>query len=155
MVNDVTPVYILYKGCYSEPMLPLFLIFLHSNFSEAKTKFALKESISVHMKLGGDLAGEYDMDGLLGSEIVAAADKPTAACGTKSYFRKVRYRSADALELWLTLDCTLEGQKRIYKPHRIFLDPKLSEQKIQLPMLAKNLKNVSLEFQNLSLVKSK
>ncbi len=121
----------------------------------AKSKFALKESVSTHIKLSGDLSDEFDFDGPLGAEIEGSPSKPDSVCSARAIFRKSLYRSRTALEFWLTLDCTIEGQKRIYKPHRIFLDPEKAEQQIQLPMLAKNLKKVRLEFQNLSLVKSK
>jgi hypothetical protein len=105
--------------------------------------------------MSGDLNDEFDFDGPLSAELEATPAKPDSVCTARGTFRKSLYRSRPALEFWLTLDCTIEGQKRTYKPHRIFLDPEKSEQIVRLPMLAKNLKNVRLEFQNLSLSKSK
>lgn len=139
-------------------MLRLFTVaffLLVSVHAEAKSKIAFKEAVSVHVKLTGDLTAEYDLDGPLGSEIEAAENKPDSVCAIKATFRKSLYRSRESLETWLRLECTFEGQKRTYHPHRIFLDTAKTEQAVQLPMLAKNLKKVRVEFQNLSLVKSK
>ena len=133
----------------------LTVLLLAASYAEAKSKIAFKEAVSVHLKLSGDLTADYDLDGPLGSEIEAAGSKTDSVCAVKATFRKSLYRATVSLETWLRLDCTFEGQKRTYRPHRIFLDLAKAEQKVQLPMLAKNLKNVRLEFQNLSLVKGK
>ena len=133
----------------------LALLTMTATYAEAKSKIAFNEAVSVHLKISGDLTAEYDLDGPLGSEIESTDNKPESVCAVRATFRKSLYRSRVSLETWLRLDCTFEGQKRTYRPHRIFLDPEKSEQDVRLPMLAKNLKNVSLEFQNLSLVKSK
>lgn len=136
-------------------ILILAFLSLAASYAEAKSKIAFKEAVSVHLKMSGDLTAEYDLDGPLGSELEAAGSKPDSVCAVHATFRKSLYRSRVSLETWLRLDCTFEGQKRTYRPHRIFLDPEKPEQVFQLPMLAKNLKNVRLEFQNLSLLKSK
>ncbi len=137
------------------PLLTVLFLLSMGLQCHAKGKFALKESISTHIKLSGDLSDEFDFDGMLGSEIEGTPSKPESVCAARAIFRKSLYRSRPALEFWLTLECTIEGQKRSYKPHRIFLDPSKTEQDIRLPMLASNLKKVRIEFQNLSLVKSK
>jgi hypothetical protein len=72
----------------------------------------------------------------------------------------VFFRKKYALESWLTLECTIEGQKNTYKLHRIELTlaaPKQpqEDQEIRLPVLSEKLKNISLKFQELSLKKGK
>lgn len=113
------------------------------------------ERISVHMSVSGDLKGEYDFSGPLGAEIIASSDNIEPICNFSSLFRKLKYRGKNSVEAWLKLDCTFEGQKSTYKTHRIYLDLDQDRQKVKLPMLAKNLKNVQLEFQELSLKSSK
>lgn len=121
----------------------------------AKDKIAFKESISVAVVVSGDISGQYDFAGPLGADIEASAAKPETVCTMSALFRKAIYRSHSAIETWLTLICTFDGQKYLYKPNRFYVNPELEEQKIQLPMLDQKLKSVILKFQNLSLTKSK
>ena len=125
-------------------------LFIFSGWAQAKL-----EHISVHMLVSGDLKGEYDFSGPLGAEITASSDISDPVCNFSSLFRKVKYRTKNSVEAWIKLDCTFEGQKSTYKIHRIYLSLDQTQQKVRLPMLAKNLKNVQLEFQELSLKSSK
>ncbi len=109
------------------------------------------ENISVKMFATGDLQEEYDFTGPMGAKLKASSKSTVPVCSFSSLFRKVQYRGKPSIEAWLALDCTFEGQKSSYKPHRIYLSLDKTSKKIKLPMLAKNLKNVQLEFQELSL----
>lgn len=125
----------------------LFAVFFILNISaQAKT-----ERISVHMSVSGDLKGEYDFSGPLGVQITASSDISEPDCNFSSLFRKLKYRGKNSIEAWLKLDCTFGGQKSVYRVHRIYLGLDQTRQKVKLPMLAKNLKNVQIEFQELSL----
>lgn len=113
------------------------------------------ESISVKLLLSGSLNGEYNFSGPMGAQIKASSDATDPICSISSLFRKVKYRGIKSLEAWLTLDCTFEGQKGTYKAHRIYLSLDKPKQTVKLPVLAKNLKNVVLEFHDISLKVSK
>lgn len=130
--------------------------------------------IAIKMLVSGDLIGEYSFEGPIGSRIQASAVEQNSICEFSSVFRKLKYRGENALEAWLHLNCAFEKQNEIekqnnkpvkqnnssemqkhtYKIHRIYLTISSllqRPQKIKLPMLAENLKNVQLEFAELSL----
>lgn len=131
--------------------------------------------IAIKMLVSGDLKGEYSFEGPIGSRIQASgAVEQNSVCEFSSVFRKLKYRGENALEAWLHLNCAFEKQNEIekqnnmlakqnnspemqkhtYKIHRIYLTISSllqRPQKIKLPMLAENLKNVQLEFAELSL----
>lgn len=114
-------------------------------------KLPLSENISVSMFASGDLEGEYDFEGAMGESITASSSVNEQPCRITSLFRRLKYRGANSVEAWLTLNCTFEGQKSTYKTHRVYLSLDKRTQKIKLPRLAKNLKNVQLEFRELTL----
>ncbi len=125
------------------------------HISASAKKSTLNETISVRIQASGDLQGEYELSGPLGEVIPGRSEGAEKPCQISSLFRKVVYRNQQSIEVWLSLDCTFEGQKSTYKPHRFYLQVKQVQQKIKLPMLAKNLKNVQFEFRELSLKSSK
>lgn len=134
--------------------LSIILLSLNVQAQLKSTQLLKKtEQIFVRMLASGDFKAEYEFSGTLGSELKADVGSGGAKpmCDISSLFRKLKYRGKNTVEAWLTLECTNKGQKSIYKPHRIYLDPTISKQKVRLPMLDKNLKNVQLEFQELSL----
>lgn len=136
-------------------VLNLFLIILSLNnpaFGKTPVKI---EQISVKMKTSGDFKAEYDFSGPIGSLIKATSADSNPACDFASLFRKVKYRGKPSVEAWLQLECVFEGQKNSYKTHRVFLNADPSSQKMKLPMLDKNLKNVQLEFSELTLKPAK
>lgn len=134
-------------------LITLLLFFF--NFQASAKISALTEHISVSMFASGDIEGEYDFKGPIGELISASSESAEPVCKISSLFRKVKYRGKNSVEAWLTLDCTFAGQKSTYKTHRVYLSLGQPRQKIKLPMLAKNLKNVQLEFRELSLKSSK
>ncbi|MEK6627978.1 MAG: hypothetical protein AABY53_05080 [Bdellovibrionota bacterium] len=130
-------------------LLILFAVVLNVQSAQNKPN-ALKntpQNISVRMFTSGDFVGEFNFSGPLGSKIPGNAAETDSVCQFSSLFRKVMYRNKNSVEAWLTLECTFQGQKNTYKAHRIYLELKDTAQKIRLPMLDKNLKNVRLEFQ--------
>ena len=137
----------LIKFCFA------IFIFLFQISAFAKTH-SLKENISVQIVASGDLQGAYEFTGPLG-ELISAISSDEKMCQISSLFRKVNHRGIDSIEAWLSIICTIEGQKTSYKTHRIYLQLNPSVQRIKLPMLAKNLKNVQLEFSELYLKSSK
>lgn len=124
-----------------------------------KKSAAKTEQISVKMKATGDLNGEYIFTGPLGQEILSTSNGNALICEISSLFRKLNYRDQKSIESWMSLICNFEGQKKTFRTHRfylnIFLKPGEASQKIKLPMLDKKLKNVQLEFSDLSLKLSK
>lgn len=114
-----------------------------------KTSFS--QVVSGRLLISGDFEGHYSFNGPLGTLIKGNPYEGTPPCEISSLFRSVKYREKKSLEAWFTLECTFEGQKSSYKTHRIFIPLDKPDTKIQLPMLAKNLKNVHLQFQELSL----
>ncbi len=139
-------------------MVAKLLIFLFipmfSSAVQAKST-GLSEHISTSVFISGDLQGEYDFNGPLGELLKGSSDSPEPACKISSLFRKVKYRGQNAIEAWLHFECTFGGQKSNYRTHRIYLRQQVLVQKIKLPMLAKNLKNVQLEFREISLKSAK
>ena len=132
-------------------------LILYSSVQAKNTipKLSKSEQISVIMFATGDFTEKYEFTGPMGVEIIAGSVNPDPICNIISLFRKVKYRETKSIEAWLRLECTFEGQKSIYKAHRIYLNLEESVQKVKLPRLAKNLKNVQLEFRELSLKSNK
>lgn len=129
-----------------------FLILTLCFQSQAQTKkTSFSQVVSGRLLVSGDFEGHYSFNGPLGALIKGSPYEGTPPCEVSSLFRSVKYREKKSLEAWLTLECTFEGQKSSYKTHRIFIPLDKPDTKIQLPMLAKNLKNVHLQFQELSL----
>lgn len=126
------------------------LVFLNDSQAQTK-KTSFSQLISGRLLISGDFEGHYSFNGPLGAVIKGSPYEGTPPCEVSSLFRSVKYREKKSLEAWLTLECTFEGQKSSYKTHRIFIPLDKPDTKIQLPMLAKNLKNVHLQFQELSL----
>lgn len=133
----------------------LFFLLITSFSSVQAKKASLPEQISTRVFASGDLQGEYNFSGPLGERLKATSDSEEPACKISSLFRKVNYRGQNTIEAWLQFDCTFGGQKSTYKPHRIYLQPQAAVQKITIPMLAKNMKNVQLEFRQISLKSTK
>lgn len=113
------------------------------------------ETVTVTMIAEGDMTGNYAFNGPLGKKLSAAATGSGAKCESSAVFRRATYRKKPSLEATLSFDCNFEGQKRHYKPHRIYLDLAESEHKVQLPVLAENLLNIRLIFREMSLKLSK
>jgi hypothetical protein len=144
--------------------LCIFVV-LSLSFTQARAASAARggagvqggESITVSLDVSGDVSGNFDFSGPLGSEIegqeVAQAKKST--CQMEAQFRRALYRQKNSLEVWLNLKCTEEGQKKSYRPSRFFIDPALDENEIQLPILDRQLKKLYLKFHDLSLKKGK
>ncbi|MEQ1721691.1 MAG: hypothetical protein ABL930_00855 [Pseudobdellovibrio sp.] len=128
----------------------LFLVYTSSVQAQNK-KTAFSQLVSGRLVVSGDFVGHYSFNGPLGSTIKGSPYEGTPPCEISSLFRVVKQRAKQAIEAWLTLECTFEGQKSSYKTHRIFIFLDKVDQKIQLPMLAKNLKNVHVQFQELSI----
>jgi hypothetical protein len=131
----------------------IYLIFLFCTpiLKAQNKKKAFTQLVSGSLVVSGDFVGHYSFNGPLGSVIKASPSEGIPPCEISSLFRSVKQRAKQAIEAWLTLECTFEGQKSSYKTHRIFIYLDKADQKIQLPMLAKNLKNVQIQFQELSI----
>lgn len=136
----------------SSLIVSIFLIFLNTVQAD---KVYSGEQISVIMTVSGDIKGIYKFSGILGTSIKAISENPDHVCEFTGLFRKSKYRGKISVEMWPELDCTIEGQKSSYKTHRIHLALESSSQRIKLPMQAEKLKNVQLDFQELSLKSSK
>lgn len=135
---------------------PIIFLLIPVLFSAVQAKtIGLSEYISTSIFISGDLQGEYDFNGPLGELLKGTSGSSEPACKISSLFRKVKYRGRNSIEAWLHFDCTFEGQKSTYSPHRIYLQQQKAVQKIKLPMLAKNLKNIQLEFREISLKSTK
>lgn len=109
------------------------------------------EQISVKATFSGDIKGQYDFSGPVGSLITATASTEDSVCEISSLFRKVKYQGQKTVQAWLILDCLFKGQKYQYKLHRIHLNLTEPIQKVRLPMLSENLKNIQIVFEDLSL----
>ncbi|MBY0553436.1 hypothetical protein K2P97_02835 [bacterium] len=133
-------------------ILAVFVILsigIAANSQTKKTSFS--QLVSGRLLISGDFEGHYSFNGPLGVLIKGSPYEGAPPCEVSTLFRAVKYREKKSLEAWLTLECTFQGQKSTYKTHRIFIPIDKTDTKIQLPMLAKNLKNVHLQFQELSL----
>lgn len=136
-------------------VIALVQIFLTLHNVQAAEKFKLRENISVSVVVSGDVQGTYEVSGPLGLTLEATSSKPDSVCQFQFQLRKVLYRTHNALEVWPKMECTIDGHKQTYKPHRFFLELAGDSQKIKWMMLDKKLQNIVLEFKDLSLLKSK
>ena len=132
---------------------PLFflLIPLFATSTVQAKSLGPAEQISTSVFISGDLQGEFDFNGPLGAVLKGTSDSSAPVCKISALFRKVKYRGQNSIEAWLRFDCTFAGQVNTYRPHRVYLNQQKSVQKIKLPVLAKNLKNIQLEFHEISL----
>jgi hypothetical protein len=136
-------------------LIYLVILFCTPALQAQNKKNAFSQLISGRLVVSGDFVGQYSFNGPLGAILKASPSEGIPPCEISSLFRVVKQRAQQAIEAWLTLECTFEGQKSSYKPHRIFIYLDKIDQKIQLPMLAKNLKNVQIQFQELSIKSGK
>lgn len=134
--------------------VPVLLLFATSLWPRVSISGPLNESISVIVNLTGDLTGQYEFSGPINQNIKA---DPSVAGGCESnfLFRKVKSKGKPMIEAWPTFICNINGQKKTYKLHRSFLDPALEVQQFVIKSLDENIRNVSMEFRDLSLQKSK
>jgi hypothetical protein len=114
----------------------------------------MHENVSVLMTLTGDLTGQYDLSGPL-NQTIKAESSISGGCEANFLFRKVKSGGKTMLETWPAFSCPRDGQKISYKLHRSYLDPSMDVQKISVTSLDKKIKNVSIEFRDLSLQKGK
>ena len=127
-----------------------FIFYVSSCFGAS-----LHENVSVTLQLSGDLTGQYDFSGPLNQTIKAESDPPGSACEAAFLFRKVKQQGQLAVEAWPSFECTRDGQKKSYKLHRSFLDPGKERQKIAIKALDQKVRNLTLEFRDLTLQKGK
>lgn len=109
------------------------------------------ENVTATVVAEGDLNASYAFSGPLGKTLTGAVTGENAKCEAAALFRKAVYRGKKSLEAWLTFECGIQGQKKKYKPHRIYVALDQSEQKVQLPVLAEDLKSIQLIFREVSL----
>lgn len=128
----------------------ILIIFAVSSYAKEKVA-TYNESINTRLAFSGDIKGTFDLSGPLGTELKGSPYEADYPCEVSSLFRKVTYRKKSSVEAWLTLICVIEGQKKIYKPHRIYIDLASPEKAQKLPMLDKKLKNIVIHFSLFSL----
>ena len=106
----------------------------------------LAENVSTRVVFSGDFNGTFDLSGALGVELKGSPYDSNYPCEVSALFRKVMYRKKMSVETWFTFNCVFEGQKKIFKPHRVYIDLAHPEKSQKLPMLAKNIKNLQFSF---------
>ena len=110
------------------------------------------ETVAATVVVEGDLKGNYAFNGPLGSRLKAAATGEGAKCQEASaVFRRATYRKKPSLDVFMTLDCNFEGQKRHYKLVRIYLDLARTEHRTQHQALSEEIRTVHVIFRDLSL----
>lgn len=119
-----------------------------------KPILAATESLSVAVEVSGDIQGKYDLSGPIGKSLESEPADLASKCKFQGLFRKVIRPDSgvgDEVEVWITLNCMIEGQKNIFKLHRIYLDPKKEQQSYKFTRLSKNIQQIEVKFQDLSL----
>ena len=119
----------------------------------------LQESISFTLELKGDLQGIFEFSGKWGDKLEAElepAQLKANSCSNMSVLaRKVILDSKVQIEIWPQLTCTIQGQKRQFKLHKISFKADDSIQSKKLNYLALDIQNFKLELRDLSVQKSK
>ncbi len=116
---------------------------------------SFNEKLNLKLIVNGDFKAEYNFSGSPGSQIKGVNTREASPCEISSLFRIVSFKQKKSLEAWLYFECVFEGQKSNYRAHPIYLSLGPVEQIINLPVMGKNLKNVQLSFQEVSLKSSK
>ncbi|MGZ3691347.1 MAG: hypothetical protein ACXVAX_07580 [Pseudobdellovibrio sp.] len=101
------------------------------------------------------MQGVYSLSGPVNSTVESTSDAPGSVCDLSALVRKIKLEGKIQLEMWPTFNCTVDGQKKQYKLHRIYLDLEKDQQKKTLNILDKKFQKVLLEFSDLSLQKGK
>ena len=109
------------------------------------------EVLSVSVEISGDIQGKYDLSGPLGKNLNSQSSSDNSKCEIQGLLRKVTRSGSVDVELWLTLICMFEGQKNTFKLHRIYLDPTKKQQIQKFTYLSKNIRQIEVKFQDLSL----
>jgi hypothetical protein len=125
-------------------------------WSQISLAASLKENVSVMLILSGDLTGQFDISGPLNQTLKTEAENENKnQCMVLTLFRKVKSNDRIVLEVWPTFECNLEGQKKTFKLHRSYLDLSKEQQKLTVRYLDQKVKNVGLEFRDLSIQRGK
>lgn len=132
----------------------LFILFL-SHFVFAKTKSsALQETASIELSLNGDLSGQYSLSGPVNSVLESESSTPNSQCKISALVRKVLHKKSLSVELWPTLDCLVEEQKKTFKLHRIYVIVDKENQSHVIKSIDMKIQKIEFNFQSVSLKKS-
>ena len=123
-------------------------------FAKTVSAASFQESVSLNMKITGDLQGTYSFSGPVNS-VLSAQSTEMSKCEATNLMRKTRVKAKDVFEVWVSLICTQEGQKKTYKLPRYFLDAGLPIRKFHVSPLDKNIRSLDVEFSGLSVQKGK
>lgn len=115
----------------------------------------LQETVSIEFSLSGDLSGQYSLSGPVNSELESDSSTPNSQCKISALVRKVLQKNSISVEMWPKLDCTLEGQKRIFKLHRIYVVVDKENQSHVIKSVDMKIQKVEFNFQSVSLKKNK
>jgi hypothetical protein len=132
-------------------LLPILTLVWSHNSRAA----SLNENISVVLILAGDISGHIDISGPLNQILKSEDPASKPVCSVSALFRKVKSKEKLALEIWPAFECNIEGHKKTFKMHRSYLDPEKEQQKITVKYLDYKIKNVDMEFRDLSLQRGK
>lgn len=133
----------------------VFVLF-SCHFVFAKTKSsALQETVSIDFTLTGDLAGQYSLSGPVNSVLESESSLASSQCKISALVRKVLHKNSISVEMWPKLDCLLEGQKKIFKLHRIYVIVDKENQSHVLKSIDMKIQKIEFNFQSVSLKKNK
>jgi hypothetical protein len=136
--------------------LILVFVLISSPFVIAKTKPSpLQETASIEFSLSGDLKGQYSLSGPVNTELESESSTPNSQCKFSALVRKVLQKNSISIEMWPKLDCTLEGQKKIFKLHRIYVIVDKENQSHIIKSVDMKIQKIEFNFQSVSLKKNK
>lgn len=134
----------------------VLIITILASFASAKTKSSpLQETVSIDFTLTGDLSGQYSLSGPVNTKLESESSAPNSQCKITALVRKVLQKKTISVELWPQLDCTLEGQNKSFKLHRIYVVVDKENQSHVIKSIDMKIQKIEFNFQSVSLKKNK
>jgi hypothetical protein len=132
-----------------------FIIFVgHFVLANAKSS-PLQESVSIDFTLSGDLTGQYSLSGPVNTKLESESSVENSQCKITALVRKVLQKKSISVEMWPELNCTIEGQNKIFKLHRIYVVVDKENQTHVIKSIDMKLQKIEFKFQTVSLKKNK
>ena len=136
-------------GCYL-----ILICFSLPIFAKNKPS-VFQETVSIDFTLSGDLVEQYSLSGPVNTELESESTAPNSKCKITALVRKVLQNKMTSIELWPKLNCTIDGQKRLFKLHRIYVVIDKENQSHVVKAIDMKLQKIEFKFQTVSLTKNK
>lgn len=133
---------------YQEKLIPpisfFFILFTAFPVYSLKNGRPL-QTISATLQFTGDLKGDVQFGGELGSELLGVTSNLSLPCTFKAYFRPVFYQRKRNVETILSFACPSKQQGAdIFSPPRFFIDANAASSEFDFVSLSANFKKIHL-----------